>query len=124
MSTPARATNGKSATRRGVTEQAALAAIESGTRMLRLPTIRDRFPEIAASAERGQLSYLGFLAELVMAECDDRDKRRAGRRVHDAGFPRPSGSRTSTSPLTRPCPPRPCTSWPPAAGSAPANRSA
>ena len=75
-------------TRRGVTEQAALAAIDSGTRVLRLPTIRDRFGEIAAAAEREQLSYLGFLAELVMAECDDRDKRRAARRIHDAGFPR------------------------------------
>src|SRR5437899_2796711 len=53
--------------------------------MLRLPTIRDRFGEIAAAAQREQLSYLGFLAELVMAECDDRDARR----VHEAGFPRP-----------------------------------
>jgi hypothetical protein len=35
-------------TRRGVTEQAAIAAIDSGTRVLRLPTIRDRFEEIAA----------------------------------------------------------------------------
>jgi DNA replication protein DnaC len=78
----------KSATRRGVTEQAAVAAIDSGTRVLRLPTIRDRFTEIAAAAEREQLSYLGFLAELVMAECDDRDKRRAARRIGDAGFPR------------------------------------
>ena len=77
-----------SATRRGVTEQAAVAAIDSGTRVLRLPTIRDRFEEIAAAAQREQLSYLGFLAELVMAECDDRDKRRAARRIHDAGFPR------------------------------------
>jgi DNA replication protein DnaC len=75
-------------TRRGVTEQAAIAAIDSGTRVLRLPTIRDRFEEITAAAEREQLSYLGFLAELVMAECDDRDKRRAARRIHDAGFPR------------------------------------
>jgi hypothetical protein len=41
-----------------------------------------------AAAEREQLSYFGFLAELVMAECDDRDKRRAARRTHDAGFPR------------------------------------
>src|SRR5512132_1442583 len=73
-------------TRRGVTEQAAIAAIDSGARVLRLPTIRDRFEEIAAAAEREQLSYLGFLAELVMAECDDRDKRRAARRIHDAGL--------------------------------------
>jgi DNA replication protein DnaC len=75
-------------TRRGVTEQAAIAAIDSGTRVLRLPTIRDRFEEVAAAAQREQLSYLGFLAELVMAECDDRDRRRAARRIHDAGFPR------------------------------------
>ena len=53
------------------------------------PTIRDRFAEIAAAAEREQLSYLGFLAELVIAECDDRDPRRAERRIRDAGFPRP-----------------------------------
>jgi hypothetical protein len=62
-------------THRGVTEQAAIAAIESGTRVLRLPTIRDRFEEIAAAAQREQLSYLGFLAELVMAEWDDQDRR-------------------------------------------------
>ena len=42
--------------RRGVTEQAAVAAIEQACRMLRLPTIRDRFSEIAAAAEREQLS--------------------------------------------------------------------
>jgi DNA replication protein DnaC len=77
-----------SGTRRGVTEHAAIAAIDSATRVLRLPTIRDRFEEIAAAAQREQLTYLGFLAELVMAECDDRDRRRAARRIHDAGFPR------------------------------------
>jgi DNA replication protein DnaC len=77
------------ARRAGVTEQAAAAAIEQACRMLRLPTIRDRCAEIAAAADREQLSYLGFLAELVMAECDDRDRRRAARRVHEAGFPRP-----------------------------------
>jgi DNA replication protein DnaC len=75
--------------RRSVTEQAAGAAIEQGCRMLRLPTIRDRFAEIAAAAEREQLSYLGFLSELVIAECDDRARRRAERRIRDAGFPRP-----------------------------------
>jgi len=75
-------------TRRGVTEQAAAAAIDSGTRVLRLPTIREWFTEIAAAAQREQLSYLGFLAELVMAECDERDRRRAARRIQAAGFPR------------------------------------
>ena len=33
--------------------------------------------------------YQGFLAELLLAECDDRDERRRARRVHDAAFPRP-----------------------------------
>ena len=75
--------------RRTVTDQAAVAAIEQVARMLRLPTIRDRFAEIAAAAEREQQSYLGFLSELVIAECEDRDRRRAERRVRDAGFPRP-----------------------------------
>jgi DNA replication protein DnaC len=74
--------------RRGVTEQAAAAAIEQGCRILRLPTIRERFAEIAA-AEREQMTYLGFLSELVIAECDDRTRRRAERRIRDAGFPRP-----------------------------------
>lgn len=74
--------------RGGVTEQAAVAAIDAGTRLLRLPTIRDRYGEIAAAAQREQLTYLGFLAELVMAECDDRDRRRAARRIHYANFPR------------------------------------
>lgn len=75
-------------TRRGVTEEAAAAAVDSACRLLRLPTIRARFAEIAAASEREQLSYLGFLAELVMAECDDRDKRRSVRRITAAGFPR------------------------------------
>ena len=75
-------------TRRGVTEEAAAAAIDSACRLLRLPTIRARFGEIAAASEREQLSYLGFLAELVMAECDDRDRRRSVRRITAAGFPR------------------------------------
>ena len=47
----------------GVTEQAAVAAIEQGCRMLRLPTIRERFGEIAGSAQREQLTYLGFHSE-------------------------------------------------------------
>ena len=90
-----------SAGRSGVTEQAASAAIEQDCRMLRLPTMRDRFTEIAAAAEREQLSYLGFLAELVMAECDDRDRRRAARRVREAASRARNGSRSSPSMRTR-----------------------
>jgi DNA replication protein DnaC len=56
--------------------------------VLRLPTVRATFPEVAGKAERDQLSYRGFLAELLMAECEDRDRRRAERSLRAAGFPR------------------------------------
>jgi len=74
--------------RRAMTEQAADTAVDQACRSLRLPTIRSRFTEIADAAEREQLTYRGFLAELLLAECDDRDRRRTVRRVHAAGFPR------------------------------------
>jgi DNA replication protein DnaC len=34
------------------------------------------------------MSYLGFLAELLLAECDDRARRRSERRIKAAVFPR------------------------------------
>ena len=74
---------------RAMTEQAADAAIDTACRVLRLPTVRLVFPEAADKAERDQLSYRGFLAELLMAECEDRDRRRAERSLRAAGFPRP-----------------------------------
>jgi DNA replication protein DnaC len=71
-----------------MTEQAAQAAVDQACRSLRLPTIRARVEEIAAAAQREQLTYWGFLAELLLSECDDRDRRRTIRRVKAAGFPR------------------------------------
>ncbi|MFJ4917848.1 IS21-like element helper ATPase IstB [Streptomyces sp. NPDC088726] len=73
---------------RGLTEQAATTAVDQACRMLRLPTIRSQFPELAEAAEREQMSYLGFLSELLLAECDDRARRRSERRIKAAGFPR------------------------------------
>jgi DNA replication protein DnaC len=73
---------------RGLTEQAADAAIDSACRALRLPTLRGRFSEAADAAQRQQLTYRGFLAELLLAECDERDRRRSERRICAAGFPR------------------------------------
>ena len=73
---------------RGLTEQAATAAIDQACRMLRLPTIRSQFPELAETADREQMSYLGFLSELLLAECDDRARRRSERCIKAAGFPR------------------------------------
>jgi DNA replication protein DnaC len=73
---------------RGLTEQAADAAIDSACRLLRLPTIRGQFPDLADAAARDQMTYRGFLAELLMAECDDRARRRSERRIKAAAFPR------------------------------------
>ncbi|GCE02250.1 hypothetical protein EHYA_10027 [Embleya hyalina] len=86
--------------RRGLTERAATAAVDQACRMLRLPTIRSRFPEHAESAAREQMSYLGSLSELLMAECDDRARRRSERRIQAAGAPGssvPDGEETVTS---------------------------
>ncbi|WP_021591890.1 ATP-binding protein [Actinomadura welshii] len=73
---------------RGLTEPAADAAIDQACRMLRLPTLRQQFTAIADAADREQLTYRGFLAELLMAECEDRQRRRSERRIKAAGFPR------------------------------------
>lgn len=74
--------------RRGLTEQAAVAAVNQACRRLRLPTIRAVLDEALAVAGKEQLSYQGFLAELLLAECDDRDRRSSIRRVKAANFPR------------------------------------
>ncbi|MDP9460813.1 MAG: IS21-like element helper ATPase IstB [Actinomycetota bacterium] len=87
MTTTSTGTRG-SGRRGGVTEQAADATVDQACRMLRLPTMRARFGEVADAAQREQLTYRGFLAELLMAECDDRDRRRSARRITAAGFPR------------------------------------
>ncbi|MFI0931177.1 IS21-like element helper ATPase IstB [Streptomyces sp. NPDC021019] len=93
---------------RGLTEQAADAAIDTACRLLRLPSIRNEFNEIADRAIKDQMTYRGFLAELLMTECDDaellmtecddaellmtecddRARRRSERRIKAAGFPR------------------------------------
>ena len=59
--------------RRGLTEEAATAAVDQACRRLRLPTIRAVVADAASSAHKDQLSYYGFLAELLLSECDDRD---------------------------------------------------
>jgi len=62
--------------------------LDLACRALHLPTVRDRFDEIAAIALRGQASYKDFLFELLDAECAHRDERRKLRRVREANFPR------------------------------------
>ncbi|WP_242663664.1 ATP-binding protein [Mycobacterium syngnathidarum] len=74
--------------RRGLTEEAAVAAVDQACRRLRLPTMRALLGDAVAAANKDQLTYTGFLAELLLAECDDRDRRSTIRRVNGAGFPR------------------------------------
>ncbi|MFC4472816.1 TetR/AcrR family transcriptional regulator C-terminal ligand-binding domain-containing protein [Streptomyces xiangluensis] len=76
--------------------QAADAAVDQACRMLRLPTIRAQFPDLAEAAARDQMSYREFLAELLMAECDDRARRRSERRIKAAVFPREESCGAST----------------------------
>ena len=45
-------------------------------------------PGLADAAAREQMTYRGFLAEMLMAECDDRARRRSERQIKAAGFPR------------------------------------
>ena len=74
--------------RRGLTEEAATAAVDTACRRLRLPTIRAVVEDAVTAATKDQLTYTGFLAELLLAEVDDRDRRSTLRRVKAAGFPR------------------------------------
>lgn len=74
--------------RQGLSDQAATTAIDQACRSLRLPTVRTSVEDMVTAAEHEQLSYRGFLAELLLGECDDRDRRRSARRVKAAGFPR------------------------------------
>jgi DNA replication protein DnaC len=69
-------------------DSAALAAIEAATRELHLPGIREHAGRLAIQAHRAKTTYLGFLADALAVEVDDRAERRRTRRIHEARFPR------------------------------------
>lgn len=50
--------------------------------------MRAQFAGTVARAEREHLSYRGFLAKVLMAQCEDRDRRRSERQIRAASFPR------------------------------------
>jgi hypothetical protein len=70
-----------------MTEQAADVAVDTACRALTLPPIRAQCTAAPAAEEREQMTYRGFLAEMLMGECEDRDRRRSERRLKAAGFP-------------------------------------
>jgi DNA replication protein DnaC len=71
-----------------LSDPAADAAIQAACRALALPTVRDQAAALAQAAARERLSHKAYLAEVLTAECDDRDARRKIRRVNEAKFPR------------------------------------
>ena len=70
-------------------EPGAAAAIDAACRTLSLPTVKAEAARIAETAARERLSHQAYLAEILAAECDERDARRRVRRVNEAKFPRP-----------------------------------
>lgn len=70
------------------TQDAAQAAIGAAARELHLPTVRDEAARLAEIAVRERQTHLGFLAEVLTAEVDDRNDRRRARRISEAKFPR------------------------------------
>ena len=71
-----------------ISDPAAEAAIHAACQTLALPTVRDQAVGIAEAAAKQRLSHKAFLAEVLSAECDERDARRRIRRVNEAKFPR------------------------------------
>jgi hypothetical protein len=50
--------------------------------------VRNDAARLAEIAQRSQLTYLAFLAEVLSAEVDERAENRRRRRVAEARFPR------------------------------------
>src|SRR5664279_3421055 len=71
-----------------LSDPAAQLRVDAACRTLALPTVRAEAGRIAEAAARERLSHGAFLAEVLTAECDDRDSRRRIRLVHEAKFPR------------------------------------
>jgi DNA replication protein DnaC len=70
------------------TDEAAQAAIGAATHELHLPTVRAEAVRLAELAVRERQTHLGYLAEVLAAEVDERADRRRTRRIAEARFPR------------------------------------
>lgn len=69
-------------------DSGAQAAIGAAARELHLPTVRAEATRLSEIAVRERHTHLGFLAEVLSAEVDDRSERRRVRRINEAKFPR------------------------------------
>jgi DNA replication protein DnaC len=63
-------------------------AIDAACRALHLPTVRTEAAALADAAARDRLTHRAYLAEVLVAEVDERDARRRERRIVEARFPR------------------------------------
>ncbi len=89
MTTATTPSNGKpNTTGASVIDAAAQASIGAAARELHLPTVRAEAARLAEIAHRERRTHLGYLAEVLAAEVDDRTERRRARRINDAKFPR------------------------------------
>lgn len=70
------------------TATVALAAVEQHCRALRLPTVAGHCERVAEEAVRTQQTPLSYLAELLGAEVDERERRTIERRLKEAQLPR------------------------------------
>ena len=64
------------------------AAIDQHCRLLRLPTIAAQCQRLAKDAVQQQQPYLTYLAELLSAEVDERERHTIERRIKEARLPR------------------------------------
>src|SRR4030095_15247479 len=64
------------------------AAIQEHCRSLRLPAIAAQSERLAAEAARANQPHLAYLAELLNAEADQRERHIIGGRLKDARLPR------------------------------------
>ena len=77
MSPTTRPTTAATPTLTALSDPAATAAIDTACRALMLPTVRTEAASMAAAAAKQRLSHKAFLAEVLLAECDERgDKHR------------------------------------------------
>lgn len=62
--------------------------IQQACQMLRLPTVRAQFAQLAEEAIRAQQSHLEYLDALLQVELEERTQRQVAQRLRDAHLPR------------------------------------
>ena len=65
-----------------------VATIQEQCRGLRLPTVATQSERLAQEAERANQSHLNYLAELLGAELEERERHKIERRIKEARLPR------------------------------------